>query len=261
MSLKKITAALLLTGVIATGCVRPDPVDPVGPVNPPVATENEFHFKFDNYFGDSELAMNTGSYTTEQNEQITITTFDYWVTNIKFINSDGTEYAEPESYRLIRGDKGSTKHFHVKDVPSGTYTGMKFMIGVDKARNTSGAQTGALDPAENGDMFWSWNTGYIQAKLEGTSPQATTSDNTFRYHIGGVKDGIETPQEVTLTFPNSVTVGEQAGSAKVKVDVAKWFPTPMSIAMMSEMMHPNEMAHNIAKGYTDMFSITSVGNE
>lgn len=255
MSLKTITTAILITGLAVSGCKKP-----VENVVPPTTT-NEFHFNFDNYFGDAELEMNTKEYTTAQNEQITISAFNYWVSNMTFVNSDGTEYKEPESYRLLRGDKHATHHFHIADVPAGTYTAVKFIIGVDKARNTSGAQTGALDPTESGDMFWSWNTGYIQTKLEGTSPQSTASDKMFRYHIGGVKDGIETPQEVTLTFPQPVVVGDQAGSAKVKVDVAKFFPTPMSIAMMSEMMHPNEMAYNIAKGYTDMFSITSAGNE
>jgi hypothetical protein len=42
------------------------------------------------------------------------------------------------------------------------YNRLSFVIGVDSARNVSGAQTGALDPA-NG-MFWTWNTGYIMAK-------------------------------------------------------------------------------------------------
>ena len=255
MSLKTITTALLVAGIAITGCKKPVENEVTTPKT------NEFHFNFDNYFGDTELKLNTETYTTAQSEEIKITAFDYWVTNMKFVNSDGTEYAEPESYRLLRGDKHATHHFHVASVPAGTYTAVKFLIGVDKARNTSGAQTGALDPTENGDMFWSWNTGYIQAKLEGTSPQATSKDNIFRYHIGGVKDGIETPQEVTLTFPQPVVIGDQAGTAKVKVDVAKWFPTPMSIAMMPEMMHPNEMAYNIAKGYVDMFSITSAGNE
>src|SRR5690606_605399 len=109
--------------------------------------------------------------------------FNYWITNIRLTRSDGTEFREEESYRLIRGDKQATTHFHIPEVPAGTYTGIKFMIGVDVPRNTSGAQTGALDPAVNGDMFWSWSTGYIQAKLEGTSPQSSdTVNSSFQYH-------------------------------------------------------------------------------
>jgi hypothetical protein len=60
---------------------------------------------------------------------------------------------------------------------------MEFMIGVDSARNNSGAQTGALDPT-NG-MFWSWSTGYIMAKFEGTSAQSPAAANALKFHIGG----------------------------------------------------------------------------
>ena len=51
------------------------------------------------------------------------------------------------------------------DIPNGEYTKVNYTIGVDAARNTEGAQDGALDLV-NG-MFWSWNTGYIFMKMEG----------------------------------------------------------------------------------------------
>jgi hypothetical protein len=49
-------------------------------------------------------------------------------------------------------------------------TGIRFLLGVDSARNVSGIQTGALDPARG--MFWTWNSGYVMAKIEGSSPSA-----------------------------------------------------------------------------------------
>ncbi|MCB0697068.1 MAG: hypothetical protein KDC07_06870 [Chitinophagaceae bacterium] len=226
-------------------------------------TSNEVHFMFNNYFGNEELALNSGNYTTSQNEQVTINTFNYWITNIRFIKSDGSEYAEEESYHLVRGNKSATHHFHVEDIPAATYTGIKFMIGVDVPRNTSGAQTGELDPAVNGDMFWTWNTGYIQAKLEGTSPQSNETDNAFTYHVGGVAAGMETPREVTLTFGADLVVGEQAGSIDVMADAAKWFGpgNPVKIAMTPTMTMPGAMAVKMADNYAKMFSIMSVGNE
>ena len=43
-------------------------------------------------------------------------------------------------------------------------------LGVDSLRNVTGVQTGALDPAM--DMYWTWNTGYVMAKLEAAAQQA-----------------------------------------------------------------------------------------
>ncbi|MCB9063608.1 MAG: hypothetical protein H6551_00535 [Chitinophagales bacterium] len=266
MSLKNLTITMLsvLTLTFSACTKKPDTVittDPTIPTNPTTHDKAEMHFNFHQYFGNEEIVFNTGNYTTAQSEQITISTFNYWITNIKFVKEDGSEYVEPESYRLIRGDKHATHHFHVEDVPAGTYKGIKFMIGVDVPRNTSGAQTGALDPTINPDMFWSWSTGYIQAKLEGTSPQSTETGNAYQYHIGGVAAGTETPREVMLDFPNTITVGEQAGSMVIKADAAKWFPTPMPIASMAIMTHPGAGASKIADNYAKMFSVMSAGNE
>ncbi len=257
---KSFIAFTIASFITVSSCIKkPEPTPTPNPT--PTPTTNEVHFNFENYFGNQELELNTATYTTAQGEQITISAFNYWITNIRFVKADGTEYAEPESYRVLREDKHASLHFHVEDVPVGTYTGLKFIIGVDVPRNTSGAQTGELDPTINGDMYWTWSTGYIQAKLEGTSPQSTAGDNSFEYHIAGIQPDYETPQEITLNFPNDMVVGSQAGSVKIKTDIAKWFPTPMKIADMPSVTFAGEMARKISEGYVDMFSITSVGNE
>lgn len=256
MNKSLITLGLVSVFAISSCKKKPEPT--------PTPTTNEVHFNFENYFGNEELALNTGTYTTMNNEQITVSMFNYWITNIVFINKDGSEYKEPESYRLLRGDKHATHHFHVPDVPAGTYTGMKFIIGVDVPRNTSGAQDGALDPAINGDMYWTWSTGYIQAKMEGTSPQSKSANNAVIYHIGGVEPGKETPRSVTLNFGTDMVVGTQAGSIKIKADAAKWFG-PGNVILIEQVSNTSHGGSanslKIADNYQHMFSIMSVSNE
>jgi len=260
---KSLIALIIASFITVSSCVKkPEPTPNPNPT--PTPTANEVHFNFENYFGSQELELNTATYTTMNSEQINISMFNYWITNIVFINKDGTEYKEPESYRLLRGDKTATHHFHVGDVPAGTYTGIKFIIGVDVPRNTSGAQDGALDPTVNGDMYWSWSTGYIQAKLEGTSPQSKAANNAVIYHIGGVEPGKETPRNVTLNFGTDMVIGAQAGSIKIKADAAKWFGpgNPILIEQVSSTTHGGSAnSIKLADNYQHMFSITSVGNE
>src|SRR5690606_27558520 len=107
----------------------------------------------------------------------------------------------------------------------GVYTAVKFLIGVDEARNTSGAQTGALDPMHS--MFWDWNTGYIMAKLEGHSPQSTGPANFIGFHLGGFSGPESVLREVTLTFPEPVLIS--AGKKPVihiKSNLLEWFGPP-----------------------------------
>lgn len=259
----RTAAVIAASALIFTACKKDDDTTVVDPGPNTGENVSQMHFMLHNYFDGNEIELNTGNYTNQQNEQMTISTINYWFTNVKFIKSDGSEYAEEESYRLIRGDQSNTMHFHVSDVPDGTYKGVKFMIGVDVASSTSGAQAGALDPAINGDMYWDWNTGYIQLKLEGTSPASTATDNAYKFHIGGVGQGIETPREVTLMFPSEVTVGEKDGSIHLIADVDKFFgpSTPVKIADKAIFMMPGQKASDIADNYAQMFRIMKAGNE
>ena len=55
-------------------------------------------------------------------------------------------------------------------------------LGVDSVLNYNGVHEGALDPI-NG-MYWTWQTGYINCKLEGNII-CDSSRKSFEYHIGG----------------------------------------------------------------------------
>ncbi|MFT6411039.1 MAG: hypothetical protein ACJA15_001866 [Flavobacteriales bacterium] len=58
-----------------------------------------------------------------------------------------------------------------------------FQIGIDSLTNVSGAMEGALDPL-NG-MYWTWQSGYINIKIEGVSSLSSGRNDEFQYHLGG----------------------------------------------------------------------------
>ena len=60
---------------------------------------------------------------------------------------------------------------------------ISFCIGIDSLASVSGALSGDLDPS-NG-MYWAWQSGYINMKIEGTSSSCKTRKNSFNFHIGG----------------------------------------------------------------------------
>lgn len=225
-------------------------------------TVGEVGFEFTNYAGNTELVMNTGKYVNANGDTFSVTKFNYYITNIRLKKSDGTYYGENESYHLVQGDVGASKHFHLESIPTGTYTEVSFTIGVDSARNTSGAQTGALDPS-NG-MFWTWSTGYIMAKMEGTSPKSPASDKTFQHHIGGFSGANNAVRTVTfnLTASPIVLASGKESSVMVKADVLKWFsPNIINLATTNNIMMVNSASKSIADNYANMFSISSVTNE
>jgi len=131
----------------------------------------------------AEFKLNDTLFHPMKNEKLYFTTFEYYVSNIKFKKSDGTWWSHPESYFLLDASNSNSLILNISNVPTATYTEMQYTMGVDSTRNVSGAQTGALSTSNN--MFWTWNSGYIMLKAEGKSPNSSTGD--FSLHLGGFK--------------------------------------------------------------------------
>jgi hypothetical protein len=93
------------------------------------------------------------------------------------------EYSE-ETYHLIDFADAASTTVRLR-VSEGVYDEIRFLLGVDSIDQTGGAQGGALDPARG--MFWTWNTGYLSLKIEGTSPDSREPFHAFSYHIGGYR--------------------------------------------------------------------------
>lgn len=232
----------------------------------------EVTLEFDNVAGTRNLVLGSGTYQNAAGESFTVDMLNYFVSNIKLLRADGTHYTVPQdsSYFLILESERASQFVKLKNVPAGEYVGVEFVVGVDSLRSVSdiSKRTGVLDPAdashEGNSMYWSWNSGYIFLKMEGTSPQApadAAGNRKFRYHIGGF-GGYSTP-----TFNNIRTVRLQFGSDKAQVgpgsspeihllaDVLKVFngPTQLSIASNPTVM-VSPFSTTVSNNYVNMFS-------
>lgn len=242
--------------MMAIGCRKKE--DPKLPENPPppVRTTN-LTFTFKNVAGGEPLSLNDTWYKNENGDSLKIGAYKYYVTNFLLINEDST-YAIPESYYLINEADPESQTFTIENLPAGDYTEVRFMIGVDAERNTSGAQTGALDPI-NG-MFWDWKTGYIMALMEGQSPQSGTA-GMFSYHVSGFQLGTGAQREVRLKLPKKATVAPYYyPHIIIRSDVLEWFKTPntVSLALLNTVMNDPADVKIIADNYADMFTVEDV---
>jgi hypothetical protein len=127
--------------------------------------------------------------TTPAGETLQLKRLQYYLANPRLLRVDG-QWVEPQrdpqsadGYYLIDLAQPASSQLHLPPVPAGEYSGLELSVGVDAERNGSGAQTGALDPAHG--LFWTWATGYIHFKLEGTSPASTAADHAVSLHLGG----------------------------------------------------------------------------
>ncbi|MBA3704474.1 MAG: hypothetical protein H0W84_00810 [Bacteroidetes bacterium] len=229
-------------------------VTPTAPV-----TSGTVSVNFTNMVGDSLLTLNTKSYINANNDTFRVSEFKYYISNIKLTKSDGSIYTEAESYHLVDASIPGTCKITLSKIPFGKYTAISFIIGVDSIRNISGAQTGALDPANN--MFWNWSSGYIMAKMIGISPQSTNG-KLLEFDIIGFRGPYNVLKPVSPSF-NSDTVrvsSNISSNIDLKTDLSEWFKTPNTISF-SNLNTVNTIGPDsrmIADNYADMISVNSI---
>jgi len=230
------------------------------PAPDPASQKGTVSVQFENYVGSSPLELNSaGYYKNENGDSFKVSRYKYYVSNIVLKTTGGSTYTEAESYHLVDQASLGSLSFDLANVPAGQYTSLTLMIGVDSLRNVSGAQTGALDPAHG--MFWTWNTGYIMAKMEGSSPQVPTSDKLLSFHIGGFSGAYNATYTVELPFPQTLTVaGGTSGKIKVKSDLLTWFKSPnlVNFATLYSIGSLSAESAKIGENYRNMFTVTGV---
>jgi len=261
-SIKFLSLLFLGSTLIFTSCKKDPKEDDHTHPTTPAATTGSLALHFENMVGDSSLVLNTQFYTNANGDTFNVTKFNYYISNIKLLKAGNVVYTETESYHLLQQSDAASLDFTLSNVPFDIYDGIQFMIGVDSTRNVSGAQTGALDPA-NG-MFWSWSSGYIMLKMEGTSPQSGATTGGLVFHVGGFSGANSSLKVVSPTFNGSTANVSSSVTPEIhfKVDVAEMFTTPTNVnfATTHTIHMPGMMAKTIADNYADMISVEHIHN-
>lgn len=198
-------------------------------------------------FGHQEFHLNS-SYVTPNSDTIKINTAKLYLADFTIIFQNGTVYREPASYHLLNLEQSSSLKWEFSNVPSGKIASITFTIGLDSATSCSGALSGDLDPMYG--MYWAWNSGYINAKLEGQSSACPTRNHEFQFHIGGYKAKEATIQTVHLDTKKNIIK-----TLDIVMDLQAWF-NQVDLSKENTILMPGPAAMNMAKRYKQMFSIS-----
>ena len=132
---KTITLLAITIAFTFASCSDNTPLDLEG--------KNNISIEFDNSFKGDDLILGNTSYTNGNNENLTVSAFDYIVSNFVLVTESGEEviYPKEKGYFIISeggGDKVKNVKVMLEDVPAGMYTQLKFGIGVDQERYVQG---------------------------------------------------------------------------------------------------------------------------
>ena len=208
---------------------------------------------FEHRIGDQLLVLENPA-TNIFGETITIERFRYYLSHFSITDRQGKTTVLPIQYFLIDEADSLSKKI-VLTIPDIPIAAIHFLLGVDSLRNVSGIQTGALDPAKG--MFWTWNSGYVMAKLEGTAAVSTSPGHRFTYHVGGFRTGMNTTRMIDLAIEDSTK--QSLPQLHITADINRWFKgkTELRIAATPVCHSPGELAMRIADNYSSLFSINT----
>lgn len=146
--------------------------------------------------GNSPLQLISGVYNCTNAKLVTITMLKLYITNIQLLSNNTVVWSEPLSYHLLNADSPESFALTLNAPAALQYNTLRFNVGVDSTTTVAGVMGGDLDPTKG--MYWTWQSGYINFKLEGSIPALPTRNHEFQFHIGGYAAPFNTLQTVTL---------------------------------------------------------------
>jgi hypothetical protein len=208
------------------------------------ANAGDFILSFTPKFGSKELATGINLYYPEKNDSVTINTLKFYISNIQLTKNGQTVFAERDSYHLLDVSKKNSLELRFTIPDSLGFDKINFLTGIDSLTNNAGSMGGDLDPT-NG-MYWTWQSGYINFKMEGTSHLCKTRNNEFQFHIGGYNFPYNSVNSVTLNCINK--------NPEVVFDV-RTFLNQIEIGEINEIMSPGNKAASISRIIANNFKI------
>jgi hypothetical protein len=197
-------------------------------------------------FGKEQLTLHTREYITANGDTVSVSKLRFYISALQFSFADGSAYTENNSYHLVDAADSTSLQVQLKHVPQKEIREVHFNIGVDSLASVSGALDGDLDPVKG--MYWAWNSGYINAKLEGKSKSKNAADSGFEFHIGGYLAPYHSLRNITLLSTAS------QNNLVLIADAGAWFQH-ISLRKTNSIVMPCTEAMKMADDYTNMFHL------
>ncbi|OYQ45601.1 hypothetical protein CHU92_01875 [Flavobacterium cyanobacteriorum] len=200
------------------------------------------NFLFVPKFNHQSVALDT-PYTL-QKDTLTISALKFYITNLHYLNKGKVVYTSGKKAHLV--DFADSKTLAITEKGVFDFDAVEFNIGVDSLTSVSGVFEGDLDPA-NG-MYWAWQSGYINFKLEGYATNSPGRLNKFIWHIGGYREPFSALRRIMIRCKrqNELVVNIQLEKLFREIDVSKDF----------NVMSPGSRSIKIADVLPAIFSIS-----
>ena len=205
---------------------------------------------FDHQFNNQALVLDQKYAYGASNDSIQIERFKYYISAIELYNENERIYVEQNSFHLVDLEDSSTWNMVLEMEGKIDFSHIQFHLGLDSLTNVSGAMGGDLDPTKG--MYWTWQSGYINFKLEGKSNLCPTRNNVFQFHLGGYVYPNATLQTVRL----AVEKAKENTSILIQTDIGV-FLNLINLAEQNEVMSLGQESKELSNQTSQIFRISN----
>ncbi len=207
--------------------------------------QKNLSLSFKPVFANKEFVLNDSTYLIYKGNLIKFKTLRFYISGIRLFKDNALVWDEQNSFHLYDAFEDPDKLIELKVPAAIKFNRIKFNFGIDSITNVSGAMGGDLDPTKG--MYWAWQSGYINFKLEGESDLSPDPKKEFQFHLGGYQNPYNTLQKVSLQLI-------QKEKIIILFDLYK-FIEACNLEKQHHIMSPNNDALKLLKHAAQCFSI------
>lgn len=208
-----------------------------------IAQEKEQSIRFEFTFHGESIEIGKNYYSKKINDSVQIDNLKMYITHFFFLSEGNVMDTTFKRFHLIDLENPATLKMHY--ATSKKFDQIRFSLGIDSLTNVSGAMGGDLDPTTG--MYWAWQSGYINFKLEGKSKACATRNNVFQFHLGGYQFPNNSYQ--TLDFPL-----EEEGPITINFPIDKLLDK-IDVRVTNEIMSPSAKSTQIVNQLSEIIQI------
>lgn len=189
--------------------------------------------------------MEDSVYVLNEISTIKFETIKFYISNVQLLYNGKLVWSESNSFHLYDVADSLSEMIQLKRLNGFKFNQIRFDLGVDSLTNVSGAMGGDLDPTKG--MYWTWQSGYINFKMEGSSNICTNAKKEFQFHLGGYQAPFNTLQTVCLNVNSNEKI-------EIEFDV-KQFLKGIELSKQDHLMSPGKDAVLLSQALVKCFSI------
>ena len=176
---------------------------------------------------------------------LSISNLKFYISELALFNNDTFVASIGKKHHLFDVGLPTSGLIYQEMTEPGPFNNIRFNIGIDSLTHSAGAFEGDLDPIHG--MYWTWQSGYIHFKLEGTSPACPIRQNKFQIHVGGY-------QAPNNTFRTIILPIEASSRLNIEITLDKIIQK-MFGQKIFQMMSPGPTAVAMADIFPQIFQI------